>query len=129
MRQVRHTRTPAITIGYNCAMPKRITIHDIARLAGVSSSTVSRVLNGSALVAEDKRSAVLAAISTHNYRPSATAQGLKRGRTAAVGVLTQSIASPYYGDILRGIEQGLEHSELHPIIASGNWHTESELAA
>ena len=56
-------------------------------------------------------------------------QGLKRGRSAAVGVLTQSIDSPFYGTILRGIEQGLSGSDYHPVIASGNWRTDDELEA
>ncbi len=110
-------------------MNKTITIHDIARAAGVSSSTVSRVLNGTTAVAEDKRVAVLAVVDQLNYRPNVIAQGLKRGRSAAIGVLTQSIDSPFYGTILRGIEQGLSGSDYHPVIASGNWRTDQELEA
>ena len=110
-------------------MSKTITIHDIAREAGVSSSTVSRVLSGTVPVAPNKREAVLAIVNKLQYRPNVIAQGLARGRTAAIGVMTQSIASPYYGGILRGIEQGLAGSDYHPVFASGNWHTEEELAA
>ena len=107
-------------------MTKSITIHDIAREAGVSPSTVSRVLNGSTPVAESKRNAVLAAVHSLEYRPSALAQGLARGRSGAVGVLTQDIASPFYGEILKGIEQGLTGSGYHPVFASGNWRGEDE---
>src|SRR6185369_1838946 len=102
---------------------------DIAREAGVSPSTVSRVLNGNAPVAADKRAAVLSVVEKLHYRPNAFAQGLVRGRAAAVGVLTQSIASPFYGEILLGVERGLAGSGYHPIFASGNWQTEDELAA
>jgi LacI family transcriptional regulator len=111
------------------AMQKPITIHDIAREAGVSSSTVSRVLNGNVPVAPQKRDAVLAIVQKLKYRPNVIAQGLARGRTAAIGVMTQSIASPFYGEILRGVEQGLSGSGYHPVFASGNWRTEDELAA
>lgn len=110
-------------------MSTAVTILDIAREAGVSPSTVSRVLNGNAPVAADKRAAVLSVVEKLRYRPNAFAQGLVRGRAAAVGVLTQSIASPFYGEILLGVERGLAGSGYHPIFASGNWQTEDELAA
>jgi LacI family transcriptional regulator len=110
-------------------MAKPITIHDIAREAGVSPSTVSRVLNGNVPVAEEKRAAVLAVINKRNYQPSAVAQGLARGRAGVVGVITQSMSSPFYGEIFSGIEQGLSESPYHPMFANGNWHTEEELAA
>lgn len=111
------------------AMPNPPTILDIAREAGVSPSTVSRVLNGNTPVADDKRDAVNAAVKKLRYRPNASAQGLVWGRTRAVGVLTQSIASPFYGDILHGIEEGLAGSDYHAVFTSGNWHTDAELAA
>lgn len=110
-------------------MQNSVTIHDIAREAGVSASTVSRVLTGNAPVAEQKRDAVQAAVKKLRYRPNASAQGLVSGRTGAVGVLTQSIASPFYGEILLGIERGLADSEYLAVVASGNWRTEDELSA
>jgi LacI family transcriptional regulator len=110
-------------------MSNAITIHDIAREAKVSPSTVSRVLNGNVPVAPEKRAAVLAVIKQLNYRPNTIAQGLVRRRTAAVGVMTQSIASPFYGAILVGIEHGLSGSGYHAIFTSGNWRTEDELSA
>jgi LacI family transcriptional regulator len=110
-------------------MSKPITIHDIAREAGVSPSTVSRVLNGNVPVAENKRAAVLAVINRRNYQPSAVAQGLARGRAGVVGVLTQSMSSPFYGEIFNGIEQGLSDTPYHPMFANGSWRAEEELAA
>jgi LacI family transcriptional regulator len=80
-------------------------------------------------VAEQKRDAVQAAVKKLRYRPNASAQGLVSGRTGAVGVLTQSIASPFYGEILLGIERGLADSEYLAVVASGNWRTEDELSA
>jgi LacI family transcriptional regulator len=110
-------------------MNKTVTIHDIAREAGVSSSTVSRVLSGNVPVAPHKRDLVLAVVKKLNYHPNVIAQGLARGRTAAIGVVTQSVSSPFYGEILRGIEKGLAGSDYHPVFTSGNWRTEEELAA
>ena len=110
-------------------MSNTITILDIAREAGVSPSTVSRVLNGTVPVAPEKRDLVLSIAKKLRYHPNVIAQGLVRGRTAAIGVLTQSIASPFYGEILLGVEQGLAGSGYHLIITSGNWQTDAELAA
>jgi LacI family transcriptional regulator len=110
-------------------MSKAITIHDIAREAGVSPSTVSRVLNGTVPVAEAKRAAVLAVIEKRKYRPNVVARGLARGTTGAIGVLTQAISSQFYGEILYGIEQGLRGSAYHAVFASANWQRDEELAA
>jgi LacI family transcriptional regulator len=96
-----------------------ITIHDIAAKAGVSPSTVSRVLNGTTPVHPEKRRVVLEAIADLHYRPNIAAQGLARGRSRAVGVLTQDITSPFYGQILRGVEGALRGTGYYPIFASG----------
>lgn len=110
-------------------MNNPVTILDIAREAGVSPSTVSRVLSGTAPVAPHKRDLVLAIAKKLRYLPNPSAQSLVRGRTGAIGVLTQSIASPFYGEVLLGVEQGLSGSGYHLIFASGNWQTDHELAA
>lgn len=97
-----------------------VTIHDIARAAGVSPSTVSRVLTGTTPVAEMKRTAVLAAVERLHYQPNVMARGLARGRSCSVGVLTQEINSEFYGDILKGIELGLQDTGFRPVFASGS---------
>jgi LacI family transcriptional regulator len=101
------------------AEKQTITIHDIARRAGVSPSTVSRVLNQTTPVRAEKRRAVLEAIEALHYRPNIVAQGLARGRSRAVGVLVQSICNLFYGQILEGIENGLTGTGFYPIFASG----------
>lgn len=105
------------------------TIKDIADAAGVSVSTVSRVLNNSATVDKAKRDLVEQAIIELHYQPNAAAQGLARGTSTTVGVLTQDIASPFYGLILRGVEQGLHGSPYQPIFASGFWRADQEREA
>ena len=108
---------------------KTATITDIARQAGVSISTVSRVLNGTTPVTSDKLAAVQAAINNLQYRPNIAAQGLVRGRAMAVGVVTQDIASPFYGLLLSGIEHGLRGSNYHPVFANANWNPQTEAEA
>ena len=92
----------------------QITISHVARKAGVSESTVSRVLNGTARVAATKRRAVEIAIQETGFQPNAFARGLATGRSNAVGVVTQAIDSPFYGEGMRGIERTLQASGYTP---------------
>jgi LacI family transcriptional regulator len=106
-------------------MNKPVTIDDIARQAGVSPSTVSRVLNGSKRVADDKRALVLAAVEQHRYRPNAMARGLVRGRSMMVGVLVQDIVSPFFAQLVLGVEQGLDQASYRPMLTTTHWRTEN----
>ncbi len=80
------------------------TLTDVARLAGVSTMTVSRVINGHAKVAEHTRARVHAAMDSLDYRPNMLARGLASGRSHSIGVLT--VDTTLYGPsaALRGIE-------------------------
>lgn len=106
-------------------MDKPTTIEDIAQQAGVSVSTVSRVLNGSTRVSASKRALVLAVIERLQYRPSAVAQGLARGRSMTVGVLVQNITSSFFGLMLWGCEEALEQHAYRPMFASTHWRENS----
>lgn len=110
-------------------MELNVTLDKVARAAGVSSSTVSRIINGTAKVSAAKRENVLRIMSQLNYQPNVLARGLARGRTMGIGVLTQDISSPFYSSTLRGIESALLGSGYHPIFISGHWHLEEELEA
>eukprot|EP01030_Chromulinospumella_sphaerica_P028359 gene28359-28691_t len=99
-----------------------VTLLDVARVAGVSPSTVSRILNGTARVAPAKREAL-------KFRPNIFARSLKTGITMTVGVLTQSIESQFYSRALKGIEVGLEASGHSPIIVSGHWNAQTDVAS
>ena len=106
-----------------------VTLLEVARLARVSASTVSRILNGTAKVAPGKREAVEQAIAQLNFKPNLFARSLKTGITMTVGVLTQSIESQYYSRALKGIEVGLQESGHSPIIVSGHWQADTDLAS
>jgi LacI family transcriptional regulator len=110
-------------------MHRQPTVSDIAQIANVSPSTVSRVLTGSSPVHPAKRAAVLAAIEQLNFRPNLTARALVRGKSMAIGILTQSMSSQFYGELSQGIEEGLAGSGYHPIFASGQWQPDEEQAA
>ncbi|MFC4455472.1 LacI family DNA-binding transcriptional regulator [Deinococcus sonorensis] len=110
-------------------MAHTVTLEDVARRAGVSPSTASRVLSGSIRVTARKTEAVMQAVQELGYSPNQIAQGLARGRSMNIGVVTQDISSVFYAEMLRGIEQGLADSEYRPLFISGHWQVAEERAA
>ncbi|MBP6536024.1 MAG: LacI family DNA-binding transcriptional regulator, partial [Xylophilus sp.] len=89
----------------------RATIADVARVAGVSKATVSRVLNRRTdLLTPDIAARVDAAIRTLAYVPSPMAQGLKRGRSRLIGLVVADITNPYSVAVLRGAEKACQQA-------------------
>lgn len=84
-----------------------MNIIDIAKLAGVSVATVSRVLNNKGPVRADTRERVLAVVREQRYTPNALARSLIQSRTATIGVLTVDILNPYYATVTHYAEQRL----------------------
>ena len=103
-----------------------VTLEMVAKLAGVSPSTVSRILNGTAVVSEAKRQAVVEATKTLGFVPNPLARGLAGGRTFSIGVVTQAIDSPFYGAALRGIEDELDPMGYSPLFMSAHWNPTAE---
>lgn len=83
-------------------MVKHATIADVARMAGVSVATVSRVMNGSSRVQPATLERVREAASTLDYVPSTTARNLSLGRTRAVSLLVPDLSNPMFQQVLRG---------------------------
>jgi LacI family transcriptional regulator len=103
-----------------------VTLEEVARLAGVSTSTVSRYLSGTHVVAEEKATAIESSIKRLNYRPNLVARGLAKGRTMTVGVLTQEISSSFFNEAMRGVEDGLASHHYEAIFVSGHWNKVEE---
>jgi LacI family transcriptional regulator len=103
------------------------TLLDVARVAGVSPSTVSRILNGTAKVSDEKRAAVQAAIEKMNFAPNQMAQGLKKGRSMTIGIVVQDIASPFFDETLHGVDDGLKGTGYASVIVSGHWNAAEEI--
>jgi len=80
------------------------TIHDVARKAGVSSATVSHVINNSRFVSPETRARVVEAIDALRYRRDGVARSLRRARTSTIGVVISDITNPFFSDLVRGIE-------------------------
>jgi LacI family transcriptional regulator len=103
-----------------------VTLEMVAKEAGVSPSTVSRILNGTARVRDSKVRAVEAAIARLQFIPNPVARSLAGGRSMSIGVVTQSIDSPFYGEALASIEKGLLRSNYSPLFVSGHWREGDE---
>ncbi|MGB9109954.1 MAG: LacI family DNA-binding transcriptional regulator, partial [Telluria sp.] len=103
-----------------------VTVHEVARVAGVSAATVSRFLNGTAKVSDEKRQAIESVIEKLNYKPNVLAQNLKTGSSRTIGVLTQSLVSGYFADAMAGIDDALQGTGYAPLIVSGHWHADEE---
>lgn len=103
-----------------------MTLEMVAKRAGVSPSTVSRILNGTAVVSEAKRAAVVDATKALGFVPNPLARGLAGGRTFSIGVVTQAIDSPFYGAALRGIEDELDPKGYSPLFMSAHWDPVAE---
>lgn len=103
-----------------------VTLEMVAREAGVSASTVSRILNGTARVRDSKARAVHAAIAKLQFLPNPVAQSLARGKSMSIGVVTQALASPFYAEALAAIEAGLLRANYSPLFVSGHWREADE---
>ena len=99
-------------------MEKRPTIDDVARLANVSTATVSHVINETRYVSESTRQSVLNAIEQLKYRPSALAQGLASNRTRLVGVVLSDINNPLFRNVYKRIESELSEAGYDLILAN-----------
>ena len=86
-------------------MTQRITIADVAKAAGVSTATVSRVLNKTGKVADSTSTKVFTAVAALEYVPHSGARMMAASRTYNLGLVTPGISNFFFTDLLRGIEQ------------------------
>ena len=82
-----------------------VTMADVARLAGVSVTTVSHVINGTRPASERTRDRVMAAIERTGYRPNTIARALARGGTQSLGLAISGLSNPYFMDVVAAVEQ------------------------
>ena len=98
----------------------RVTLREVADVAGVHPGTASRALNAKtrALVNEETAERVLRAADELGYRPNPIARGLKTNRSYTVGVLIPDLMNPLFPPIVRGIQDRLEEAGYTPLIAN-----------
>ncbi len=105
-----------------------VSIKDIARLAGVSHSTVSRALHKSPLIPPATAQRIQRIAQEQGYTASAVARSLVTRRTEAIGVVVTSIADPFNGDVVDGIEEVANKRGYSVILATSQADPDRELA-
>ncbi len=105
---------------------KAITIYDIAKEAGVSASTVSRVLTNSANVRSDKRERVQNLINKYNFKPNALARGLADTKSKVIGILAADIRNPYYSELVVSCEQAARAAGYTVLVSNFLGESEQE---
>ncbi len=106
----------------------RLTIRQVADLAGVSTATVSRVINGRAEVSEKAREAVQRVVREHGYSTNRTARGLSAGRTGLVGVTTPVVHHSYFAVILDGAGEALYEQDMRMVLCRTHHEHDREVS-
>ncbi|MCC6804846.1 MAG: LacI family DNA-binding transcriptional regulator, partial [Anaerolineae bacterium] len=104
-------------------MPKRhqrVTIEDVAREAGVSMMTVSRVINGTGRISDETREYVREVATRLGYRPNRAARTLVTNRTLMVGCVVPDITNPYFSEIFQGAEEVFWQEGYNVLVANTN---------
>lgn len=104
-----------------------VTIYDVAREAGVSMATVSRVVNNNPNVKPQTRKKVYEAIERLGYRPNAVARGLASKKTTTVGVVIPDIANALYAEVARGIEDIANMYHYNIILCNSDKRKDKEI--
>ncbi|MFW5992288.1 MAG: LacI family DNA-binding transcriptional regulator [Halanaerobiaceae bacterium] len=102
------------------------SIVDVAKKAGVSISTVSRVMNDHPNVSEEKRTAVYKAIDELNYIPNALAQGLVKKTTKSIAILIADITNMFYANLVKSVENIFNKKGYHILIGNTEWDSNKE---
>ncbi len=106
-----------------------ITIGQIAELAGVSKSTVSRVINSSGYVHEDTRNKIERIINQYNYSPSATAQNLSRQDSNTIGIVVPELDNTFFSEVLAGAAEVADAHNLTMILCNTSNNAKKEKEA
>ncbi|BCM91944.1 putative HTH-type transcriptional repressor ExuR [Abditibacteriota bacterium] len=97
-------------------LPKRVTLQDIAVIAGVHRMTVSDALNGTGSVAPTTREKVRQIARELNYIPNFAARALSRGRTGIIAILTGALNEPYYANMVHVLERHISEDGFHAML-------------
>src|SRR4051812_18414710 len=106
--------------------PSRLTIYDVARHAGVSSSTVSRVLAGRGTVSEATREMVLGVARRLGYRPNHVARSLATQDSDTIAVLLPDIANPFFPSLVKALQDEAQRSGYMVILGSTGADADNE---
>lgn len=101
-------------------MRPRVTMRDVAKLAGVSVATVSTVVNGSASVSPENTRRVVEAMAALEYRPDQLARSLKLGKSFVIGAVVPDITNLFYPEVVRGVEEAADGEGYSVILCNSN---------
>ena len=104
------------------------TIKDVAKLADVSISTVSHVINGTRFVSPVATERVHAAIEELGYKPSAVARSLKTNRTRTIGMLTSSNTNPFFAEVIHGVEATCNERGYHLVLCNSGHDSDKKIS-
>jgi LacI family transcriptional regulator len=104
------------------------TVHDVARRAGVSTSTVSHVVNNTRFVSNELRERVLAAMREFDYTPNAAARMLTLKRSHTIGLIVSDIRNPFFASVARGVEDVAQEQGYTLILCNSDEDLERESA-
>ncbi len=106
---------------------KRVSIKDIAAIAGVSHPTVSRALRSEGRISDETRARIVAIAEELGYTPNLVARGLVMQRTRSIGLVVTNIGDPFHAEIINGVEQVVQANEYSLFLASTTANPEQEV--
>src|SRR5437879_12787813 len=104
------------------------TVHDVARRAGVSTSTVSHVVNRTRFVSDELRERVQAAMRELDYTPNAAARMLSLKRSHTIGLIVSDIRNPFFASVARGVEDVAQEQGYTLVLCNSDESAERETA-
>jgi len=107
-------------------MKKKSTIYDVAKIAGVSPSTISRVMNTPEIVAEDTRQKVINAVKELSYIPNMMAANMPRRRTNSIGLIIPDITNIFFSNLVRGVQDVCEKHGYSVLVVNSDDSQEKE---
>ena len=107
-------------------MKKKSTIYDVAKIAGVSPSTISRVMNAPDIVAEDTRQKVINAVKELAYIPNMMAASMPRRRTNSIGLIIPDITNIFFSNLVRGVQDVCENYGYSVLVVNSDDSQEKE---
>ncbi|MEM7111475.1 MAG: LacI family DNA-binding transcriptional regulator [Chloroflexota bacterium] len=97
---------------------KRVTINDVAKVAGVSRQTVSRAMNDKGEISPDTKKRVMAAVRELGYQPNRMAQSMVTRRTRTVGVVLADITNPFFPEVAKGIQDTARSNDYNILLCN-----------
>ena len=109
-------------------MKRRVTLGDVARVAGVSMQTVSRAVNGKGEISAETRERIMKTVQELGYRPNRLARAMSTQRTNLIGLIVPDITNPYFPEVIRGVQDKAQANDYNVLACNSDDEPESELS-